>query len=252
MISQAHASAPGDPATTAIPTPPRAQSRPAVVAALHDEAGTLTPRGKPLPAGVLAGISGVGPERAARTARELIERGATTLLSWGTAGALDDTVRPGDLVIYGLVRSRDGAEYRCDEPWSAALAARLAPLAPRIVTGSSSASAVSADVGRKALGAATGATVVDMESTALAAVAAAARIPFAVVRCVVDPVGFAFPQAALAGLAPDGRTRAGKTVATLVRRPYELLDLLRLAGWYRLALGRLRLAADRCLPDFAC
>ncbi|MBI4696294.1 MAG: hypothetical protein HY749_19990 [Gammaproteobacteria bacterium] len=245
MTPAAARSTPTGSATPAIPP------RPAIVAALHDEARTLVVRGAPRPDAVRAEISGVGFERATRTGRALVARGATALMSWGTAGALDVAARPGEVLIYRAVRWRDGAEYACDPAWVAALAVRLAPLAPRVVLGLSSPHAVFDEAERRALHAATGATAVDMETAALAAVAADAGIPFVALRCVVDPVGFAVPRSAIAGLAPDGTSRPGRTIATLVKRPYELPDLLRLASWYRLALKQLRAAAGHCRPDFA-
>ena len=75
-----------------------------------------------------------------------------------------------------------------------------------------------------------------MESAALARIAAAAGAPYAAVRCIVDPADFDLPLAALAGMRYDGRQAALATCAALLRRPGELGDLLRLAGWYRAAL----------------
>jgi adenosylhomocysteine nucleosidase len=77
--------------------------------------------------------------------------------------------------------------------------------------------------------AATGAAVVDMESGAVAAVATAAGLPFAVLRVVCDPAGRDLPPAALVALDGDGAIAALGVLASLLRHPGQIPALLRLA-----------------------
>ncbi|GAA0400610.1 lipoprotein [Microbispora corallina] len=122
---------------------------------------------------------GMGPVRAARAAAALPPFDALAVA--GLGGALDDGLRPGDVLVATEVRW-DGAVLPC--PYGPALAADLAraglpvrtgPLvtSPRVVHGA----------GRRRL-AAEGARAADMESGPLAA--AAEGRPFAAVRVVVD------------------------------------------------------------------
>ena len=87
-----------------------------IVAALPAEAraaGALqTPLGEAVSVAdrVLLVRCGVGRVRAARAATAMLAAGAGSLLSWGTAAALDPGLAPGDLVLPGDVLAGDGIE----------------------------------------------------------------------------------------------------------------------------------------------
>jgi 4-hydroxy-3-methylbut-2-enyl diphosphate reductase len=140
--------------------------------------------------------TGMGPERS-RTAARAADLPADAVAVAGLAGALDASVRPGDLVVASEVRGPEGS-VAC--PGAEALAlllrrrglrARVGPLlsSPRLVRGR-----------ERAQLARGGALAVDMESAWL--VAAAAGRPFAVVRAVVDRPGGELlgPRTPLAGI----------------------------------------------------
>ena len=82
----------------------------------------------------------------------------------------------------------------------------------------------------------TGAVAADMESSAVAEVACAERVPFLVVRAIVDTAEDAVPEVALSatGVGRD-RLRIGRLLASLARTPGELPALIRLARRYRSA-----------------
>ena len=82
-----------------------------------------------------------------------------------------------------------------------------------------------------------------MESASVGAKAAEANRPFIVIRAAADPVERALPQSALVGLAPDGNTRPAATIGQLARRPWELVELLRLGKDSAQALEALRRVA---------
>jgi len=82
----------------------------------------------------------------------------------------------------------------------------------------------------------TGAVAADMESSAVAEVASAARVPFLVVRAIVDTAQDALPEVALSAAgAGEERLRLSRLLATLARTPGELPALIRLAHRYRTA-----------------
>ncbi len=188
------------------------------------------------------------PGRAAQAARRLLSDGCSALLSFGMAGGLDPALAPGTLVLATAVQAPDGENYPSDEAWRAALGARIPALAAILL----GCDAPVSDPAEKArLFAATGAAAVDMESHAIAAVAADAGIPFLALRAVADPAHRAVPPAALLGVGPDGGTRPGAVLAALVFAPREIPSVMALAGESRRALSALRGVALVGDPLFA-
>jgi hypothetical protein len=90
---------------------------------------------------------------------------------------------------------------------------------------------------------ATGACAVDMESSAVAQVAAAHGVPFIAVRVIVDTACDGIPQT-VAGASRAGKLRTGRLILGLLRSPLEIAPLLRLARRYRVALRSLRAVAS--------
>ncbi|MBL6457004.1 nucleoside phosphorylase [Belnapia sp. T6] len=198
-----------------------------------------------LPAGLRVVVSGGDPSRL----RHLLEQAPDDIagvLSFGIAGGLDPSLITGDLVVATRVRGPGGA-YMADPVWSAALAqscgARLGMVA--------GASAVVGEPARKRqLRAATGALVVDLETEAVAAFAAARKLPFAALRAVADTAEEVLPRSAAVGLTPDGRPAAGRVALALLRQPRELPALLVVARRSRTALEALGSAVQRAGPGF--
>lgn len=219
--------------------------RTGIITALESEAATFPTHG-----GRLLGlhefvvkVAGPGQHQAARAAAELIDAGCEVLLSWGLAGGLNPRLHPGALLVATAVVTDDGREVPCDEIWQTGLLAKLAPLEAMPGRLHSAPLPIAAAAAKSTLFSTHRADAVDMESAAIAGVAQACAARFAVVRCVVDPVGFTIPQAALKSMGPDGRTHALATAVHVLAHPRELAPLLRLAGWYRTALATLARAA---------
>ena len=199
---------------------------------------------------------------------------ARAILSCGLAGALDPSLKAGDLVIGSLSpREREGAHaegmgrvrvagevglHNHPHP-SAAL--RLPPspagrgtsaLIDTIVTQLGEAhvgtivgsdTIVASVAEKQALYAATGALAVDMESHIAARVAERHGLPFAIVRAISDTADHALPPAALVGMRPDGGMALGAVLASLARDPRQLTALIRTgrdAGRAFAALRRVR------------
>lgn len=197
-------------------------------------------------------LCGIGPERAARCAREQLAGGAGGLLSVGVAGALDPALVAGDLLLPASVCAEGDAALPVSERLHRTLRAALpGGTAPNVGLLVSVASPVSAERHRLALAAGTGAVAVDMESAALAAVANEAGVPFAVLRTVSDPVGQELPACTRGALDAYGRVRMPALLAGLARRPAEALVLARLASGVRRAERALRTALDTALPPLA-
>lgn len=75
----------------------------------------------------------------------------------------------------------------------------------------------------------TGAHAVDLESGAVARAAAAAGIPFAVLRAVCDPAERDLPPAALAALDQRGAIGLLRVIGSVLAHPTQLPGLLALA-----------------------
>ncbi len=136
-----------------------------------------------LPAGTSIVRSGMGPDRAARTARILRDAPGEALAVVGVCGGLAPGVRPGHVVVADEVRDGSGAAaVSC--PSAPLLAGALRRLGLTVHVGPIvSVRKIATGPARERL-AATGAIAVDMESAQL--VAGAAGRPTAVVRVVVD------------------------------------------------------------------
>lgn len=163
-----------------------------------------------------------------------LDRGASGVISFGTAGGLAPDLEPGTLVIADAVDGPSG-RIATDAAWAARLADALAasPLAARVRRGVQAAVAApltGADDKASLHRSTGGALAVDMESHLAAAAAAAHGLPFAVCRAIVDPAWRSLPKAAMAGLRDDGTTAILPVLRELAREPSQLGGLLRVAA----------------------
>ena len=167
----------------------------------------------------------------------LIARGADRLVSFGIAGALDPSLKPGDLIIGSAVRTRDGERQPVDQKWLAHLTTHLAAVRIADVVGSTT---IAATAEQKAmLHRDTGAACVDQESHWVADAAHANHIPFIVLRAIADRAGDNLPPAVLLGLDKQGNPRTGAVIGALLRDPTQLPGLVRVAFQTRKALQSL-------------
>jgi adenosylhomocysteine nucleosidase len=157
---------------------------------------------------------GVGFDAARRATEAIVALNhPTVVLSVGFAGALDESLRVGDLLEPRfVVDSRDGT---------------------RTDTGSGRGVLISfpavADAEQKAkLRKSYGAQAVDMEAAAVAKGAEARGLRFAAVKAISDEVGFAMPPVDRF-IAADGNFRAGRFALYAAARPLLWPNLLRLA-----------------------
>lgn len=194
--------------------------------------------------GTLLAISGMGGSAAALSARALIDAGATSLTSFGMAGGLDPALAAGAIFLPSEVSAPNGMAIATARPWRERLAAALAAHSPRADGLLLSSERAVGTVAHKAeLFRTTGAAAVDMESLAVAQVAASRALPFIAVRVIVDTAADALPRAVSAAADAAGHLRLWRLIATLARAPSELAPLLRLALRYRAASRSLSVVA---------
>jgi adenosylhomocysteine nucleosidase len=196
-----------------------------------------------LAGGTLRTVSGMGCAPAGLAARRLVAAGAAGLVSWGMAGGLDPELEAGSICLPREVVAPDGMRFATSSPWRDALAAAIA--SDHRVTSGALFTSMQPLADRAAKAAArheSGAVAVDMESSAIAEVAAASHLPFMAVRVIVDTAADEIPRSVTEAGA-SGEVRIGRLIAGLARSPGEILALIRLAARYRAAIGSLRAVA---------
>lgn len=216
--------------------------------------------------GVRVLVSGMGAGPAARAAAEVVADGPAALVAVGFCGALDPTLRVGDVVAAEAVRDAATEDRFPTDP--ALLAAALGrldgtprrggalldethpPPTPRLVVRGTIVSAVRlarTPADRAALVAeAAGATAADLESAALARAAAGAGVPFLALRAVTDETHHRLPDLDRL-MDAAGRLTPGAGLLYFVRRPRELPALVRLGPAARTAGAALAAAVDELL-----
>jgi len=194
-----------------------ARPRPGIVVGLTAEARVAERFGYPVETG------GGTPEGAADAANRLVRMGVNALVSFGFAGGLDPSLRPGAVVIPAEVLS-EGRWYAA-EPLLANLFGGLT--GHRLVAGTQVAAHSTT---KRRLHATTQAHAIDLESGGVARVALDHGLPFAVVRAISDPADRDLPPAALLALDRRGRIDPLEVLVSLLRQPAQLPALLHLTS----------------------
>jgi len=189
--------------------------------------------------------AGADAGRAKALAEELLARSVWGLISFGVAGGLGSTARPGALLLAKRVVSASGEVLDCDAAWRARLepllrAAGLIPLSGSLLGSDAMVGSVAE---KRRLSKTSGAIAVDMESHAVGAAAQAAGVPFLALRAIADPAERALPRAVQTALDAEGRSRPARVLAGLLIRPWEAPSVLNLAGDMNRALATLARAA---------
>ncbi|HMK76517.1 MAG TPA: purine phosphorylase [Thermodesulfobacteriota bacterium] len=186
--------------------------------------------------GILVKLSGIGPRRAGEAAKNLLGHGATALLSWGCAGALVPTLSPGSLFLPSSVIGADQCSYSPDPTWHGCLLNRLKGCVD-LHQGSlaESGTVLRSSAEKRVLFERTGAMAVDMESGAVARVAQEADAPFVAIRAIADSADMAIPQSSVGATDEFGELNLLRLLKELIRRPFELFAMIRLAWNFRAA-----------------
>jgi adenosylhomocysteine nucleosidase len=200
------------------------------MAAISDRTDVLAVVGMTREAKILSGapvvIGGGDLEGLTGRIEDELRSGVAGVVSFGLCGALDPSLKVGDLVIGETVADADDC-YEADSAW----AARIAALLPEASVGRfARAERPVASAAEKAeLRQRTGAIAVDLESFPVAKLARWFGVPFAVVRAVSDAADRALPPAAQVGLGVDGRPAIGPVFASLRSNPWQIGALIRTA-----------------------
>ncbi|HXK25909.1 MAG TPA: hypothetical protein VMS55_24800 [Myxococcota bacterium] len=179
---------------------------------------------------VVAAITGIGTGPAARTAERILDAAPIAhLVVVGVAGGIGPSVAIGDLVVpERVVDLATGAE---------ATPSRLGPVAPRGALFTSdelqTEPALIARLERN------GAVAIDMETAAIAAVCERRGCAWSVFRAISDRADDGTSDPVLLALAgPDGSGDLRAVARFLLRQPWRIPQLARLARGLRLATAR--------------
>lgn len=219
-----------------------------IVVAMRVEARCLTTQSLPFNqlfrlnnTSVTLWLCGMGAVAAHHAATGLLAGGASRLVSFGFAGALDDGLQPGDLVLPKSVMVNDPrAILPVDPVWRGDVHQLLSGNIklsdePLVSTGE----VITSTSIKQALAQHTKASAVDMESAAVALIAAEAGVPFIAVRAVSDPLGFSPPEALLGAIRSDGSPDMARILSLIVRGSVSISTLLRLGKDSRAAANTL-------------
>ncbi|MGE0213790.1 MAG: hypothetical protein AB7S41_19040 [Parvibaculaceae bacterium] len=189
-------------------------------------------------------VSGMGQAAAEGAAEGLAAGGVCGLMSFGYAGAIRSGLRRGTIIIADQVQTEDGELFSSDADWRGELERSLASRAG-VTVGSflSLGQVADSPAEKRRLATRFNALAVDMESAAVARVAARHGLPFIALRAIVDEAHHWVPSAAAAAVDRHGRSRPWRVALPLLRQPAQIGALMTLAR----GAG----AADRSLAD-AC
>ncbi len=199
-----------------------------VLVALREELRAIEPvlRGR----NVAIARTGIGKTNAReKAAAFLAEKKPALLIVSGFAGGLRPGLKAGDVVIAAEVNEEGRASYPWTAPGDLLARARVITIAGgtvhtgRLVTVER---VMTSALERSRLREATGADAVDMESSAVLAVAASRGIPAVCARAILDEHDFELPFDFGKILTPDGRPRLVRAVSAVVANPAGLAKLL--------------------------
>jgi hopanoid-associated phosphorylase len=178
---------------------------------------------------------------------QALARGCRSIISFGVAGGLAPHLRPGHWVVASSIV--DNQQIRpTDRVWSEKILEMIPGAVHMPIAGVDS--AIVDPAAKRRMHIETGAGAVDMESHLVARHAATHGLSFAAVRVVIDPAHRVVPQAALAGMRPDGGTSVKAVMRELIAGPSQLSGLLRVAHDAYAARRSLLRARQLLGPDF--
>jgi adenosylhomocysteine nucleosidase len=191
-------------------------------------------------------VAGASLARAEAAAKQLIGDGAWALLSFGIAGGLNASLKPGDLIVADRICLAGAPGLDTDPEWRDAVLDATNALAPvRVAPILSVAKAVSDAADKARLFREFGAGGVDMESYGVAQAAMQANVPMLAVRAVGDPAGRSLPHLGKGAIRADGTVRLGAVIGALARHPQEICRLIGVARETGKARQTLRRVAFR-------
>jgi adenosylhomocysteine nucleosidase len=174
-------------------------------------------------------------------------QGCGGIISFGVAGGLASSLRPGDWIVASSV-VESHTRRATDLAWSRRLLEGIPGACHAPIMGVDA--PVAETKTKIELHRSTGAAAVDMESHRVARLASAHSLPFTAVRVIVDPLDRTLPPAALIDMAPDGRVNALAILRNILTRPSQIASLARVALDAFVARSEMHRVRQRLGPHF--
>ena len=194
--------------------------------------------------GTLLAVSGMGAAAAEQGALTLAAAGARALMSWGLAGGLDPALAAGTVLLPNEVISAEGGVLPTARDWrerlSVAVAASCTVCAGRLLT---CREPLASPADKEIAFRQSAAAAVDLESFAVARVAARHGLPFLAVRAIADTALDGLPRSLFAVAAGAADVGMARVLGALVRAPSDLPGFIRLTRRYAVASEALRIVA---------
>ena len=187
----------------------------------------------------LVALSGIGADRAYMAGSVLVSQGATALLSWGCAAALDDRVSPGCLILPERSIGANGEIHRVSTEWHRRLYLALeSKHSVRTEALVESDVIVKTSAEKRSLARRTQAAATDMESAAQARLAKDYGLPFIAIRAIVDTPSTEIPENVLKALDPEGNINLWKLLSSTM--PADWIKIVRLGIQFNAAQRTLK------------
>ena len=194
---------------------------------------------------VAVAVTGMGRPAARRGADVLIAgHRPRWLISAGFAGALNPAYSRNDLIVAREVTDREGSSFLVDSPPE--MGASVQHARGRLITVDR---VVLSAVDKREMHRLYQADLVDMESSAVAAVCQEKLVRFLSIRVISDDAHHDLPHEVAAIMNPSGVYRVGATLRSVWRRPSSVKDFWKLYEHSIEAAGRLSKFIMRCLDD---
>lgn len=180
-------------------------------------------------------ISGMGEKNVARALDESVRNGAKSIVSFGTAGALDNDLNSGDLILAREILNSDKKPVQTSDKWRNHILKKWSVSPFRVFQRNIySDSEVATDGKSKELIAQnTAADAIDMESALIADFASIHNIPCLILRVIVDEKNMSIPKPILEITDEFGDVSIFLLFTTIIRNPGLLPDLVRLGIAFR-------------------
>lgn len=195
-------------------------------------------------------VSGASATRAYEAALLLAEERPRALISFGIAGALSSSLKPGDIVLADSVFSMNAPAISASPAPAKAITNAAEAAGFTLATGTilSVEHVLAAASDKHRLFEETGALAVDMESYEMARAAQDHGLPFAVLRAVADPADMSIPESALRSVGTSGEIAPWAAIRGLLTHSGDIGRLIRLGHASAAAHKSLSRAAHVLIP----
>lgn len=174
-------------------------------------------------------ISGIGAENVSN-AVSILESKVSHLISWGTAGALSKSLKPGNLLLPDLILDKTNLQFPTDTDFKNQLLKQL-PNEQLVENGllAESHTILKNQKEKLAFQIQSNAVACDMESATIAKLANKKGIPFNAIRFIADDVSTLIPRSVSESINKDGDFSILKFLGQIITHPNDVSKVYHLS-----------------------